>query len=85
MGLMGHKKEAHQPTRGWCAPPWAGGQIGICLGGLSFLSPSSFPLLLIQQGREGLLLARLLLAGRTSPLLLYIRGRGHPIDTTIDH
>ena len=20
MGLMGHKKEAHQPTRGWCAP-----------------------------------------------------------------
>ena len=20
MGLIGHKKEAHQPTRGWCAP-----------------------------------------------------------------
>src|SRR5215216_3113719 len=21
MGLMGHKRVAHQPTRGWCAPP----------------------------------------------------------------
>ena len=20
MGLMGHKREAHQPARGWCAP-----------------------------------------------------------------
>ena len=54
--------------------------------------PFPFPLtllpspLLLQQGRGGvllpvgvgLLLARLLLAGRISPLLLYIRGHGAP-------
>ena len=44
-GLMGHKKEAHQTTRGWCAPPWAGGRIEIGLGGGPpfLLSYSSFP------------------------------------------
>ena len=29
MGLMGHRREANQPTRGWCAPPWAGGRLGL--------------------------------------------------------
>ena len=59
---------------------------------LSFLSPSSFPLLLIQQGREGVLLpvgvglplARLLLAGRTSPLAPLYTGAGGTLETTID-
>ena len=59
-----------------------------------FLSTSLLPSpLLVQQGREGvllpvgvgLLLARLLLAGRTSPPCSFIYGgRGHPKDTTID-
>ena len=57
----------------------------------SFLSPSSFPLLLLQLGKEGvllpmgvgLLLARLLLAGRLSPLAPLYGGRGRPKDTTI--
>ena len=56
---------------------------------LSFLSPSSFPLLLIQQGREGvllpvgvgLLLARLLLAGRLSPLAPLYTGAGGTPET----
>ena len=58
-----------------------------------FLSPSLLPSpLLVQQGREGvllpvgvgLLLARLLLAGRTSPLSFIYGGRGAPQGTTID-
>ena len=53
---------------------------------ISFLSSTSYPLLLFQQGREGvllpvevgLLLARPLLAGRTSPLdPLYTGAGGH--------
>ena len=57
-------------------------------GAPPFLSPSLLPSpLLVQQGREGvllpvgvgLLLARLLLAGRTSPLCSFIYGAGrHP-------
>ena len=59
-----------------------------------FLSPSLLPSpLLVQQGREGvllpvgvgLLLARLLLAGRTSPLAPLYTGAEGTLDTTIDH
>ena len=58
-----------------------------------FLSPSLLPSpLLVQQGREGvllpvgvgLLLARLLLAGRTSPLAPLYTGAGGTLETTID-
>ena len=62
-------------------------------GAPPFLSPSLLPSpLLVQQGREGvllpvgvgLLLARLLLAGRTSPLAPLYTGAGGTLDTTID-
>ena len=55
------------------------------------LSPF-LPPLLRGQGKEGVLLpvgvglplARLSLAGHLLPLLLYIRGQGHPKDTQVD-
>ena len=92
MGLYG--EEERGPGLGRVPLPLV--RIGQGEGGgapLSFLSPSSFPLLLIQQGREGvllpmgvgLLLMRILLAGRTSPLApLYTGAGGHPRETTID-
>ena len=86
MGLSG--EDERRPGQGPRAPlPLVRiGQGGRGGAPLSFLSSTSFPLLLFQQGREGvllpvgvgLLLARPLLAGRTSPLLLYIRGQGAP-------
>ena len=46
MGLMGHKREVHQPTREWCTALWAGGRIGLGKGRhpLSFSYSLSFPL-----------------------------------------
>ena len=32
MGLMGHRREANQPTRGWCAPHKRGGQFRLGKG-----------------------------------------------------
>ena len=83
MGLSG--EEEGRPGQATHTPPPL---VRIGQGGgrrpLSFLSPSSFPLLLIQQRREGvllpvgvgLLLARLLLAGRLSPLAPLYTGEG---------
>ena len=52
MGLMGHRREANQPTRGWCSPPqgrrpnwtWEGGATP-----LSFSYSLSFPLFPLQE------------------------------------
>ena len=46
MVLMGHKREANQPTRGWCAPPQGRRPNWIREGGatpLSFSYSLSFP------------------------------------------
>ena len=92
MGLSG--EEERRPGQG-CAPlPLV--RIGQGEGGPA---PSSFSLslfhlmnpiptriggeVLLPEG-VGLLLARLLLAGRTPPLILYIRGQGAPVDTQVD-
>ena len=95
MGLMGHKKEAHQPTRGWCAPLWAGGRIGIGLGGAAPLSfsptPPSLPLLL-QLGKGGILLpvgvgllqAHPLGPAAPPPPSFIYGGKGAPEDTQVD-
>ena len=32
MGHMGHRREANQLTRGWCAPHMGGGRIGLGKG-----------------------------------------------------
>ena len=88
--------EKRRGGQGWAVRPSLLVRIGQGEGGgapLSFLSSTSFPLLLFQQGREGvllpvgvgLLLARPLLAGRASPLApLYTGAGGHPRDTKID-
>ena len=59
MGLMGHKKEAHQPTRGWCAPFGQEAELEKIWGvapPVSFSpTPPSLPLLL-QLGKAGILL-----------------------------
>ena len=47
MGHMGHRREANQPTRGWCTPHKGGGRIGLGKGGatpLSFSYSAAFPL-----------------------------------------
>ena len=92
--LMGLVEEVEMRPRGSCAPlpPVRIGQGG---GGapLSFLSPSSFPLLLLQLGKEGVLLpvGVGLLPGTPPPGRpplpldpLYTGAGGHPRDTTID-
>ena len=59
IGLMGHKKEAHQPTRGWCAPFGQEAELDKVWVGAAPLSfsptPPSLPLLL-QLGKGGILL-----------------------------
>ena len=66
MGLMGHKREAHQPTGGWCTPPLPceGGRLGLGEGGWPpFPSPS--PLLPFPpvEGKGGILLGLLVQFG----------------------
>ena len=89
-GLMGHSGPLwRRGEEARAARPSPLVRIGQGEGGgapLSFFSSTSFPLLLFQQGREGvlllmgvgLLLARPLLAGRPLPLApLYTGARGH--------
>ena len=58
MGLMGHKKEAHQPTRGWCAPFGQEAELEKVWGvrpPFSF-SPTHSLTLLLELGKGGILL-----------------------------
>ena len=94
MGLMGLKWRRRGAAREGRAPPLHLVRIGQGGGRPPFLPLSLLlPLLILQLGKEGvllpvgvgLLLVRLLLAGRTSPPCSFIYGgRGHPKDTTID-
>ena len=93
LGLSG--KERQQPGGG-ARPSQAQSELDKGFGArppLPFFStPPPFPLLLFQLGKEGvllpvgvgLLLARLLLAGRLSPLAPLYTGAGGTLDTTID-
>ena len=79
------------------APPWAGGRIGIGLGGggppflLSYSCFPSSPTLTREGGNPTPGGSRTPLGrtierdGPSPPPLLYIWGRGHPIDTQVDH
>ena len=88
MGPIGGRGEAAKGQP--CAPP-PKSELDKEVGGAPpFLSPSLLPSpLLVQQGREGflllvgvgLLLARLLLAGRTSPLAPLYTGAGGTLET----
>ena len=86
LGLMGPIGGRGEAVKGQPRAPPPKSELDKEGGGAPpFLSPSLLPSpLLVQQGREGgvgLLLARLLLAGRTSPLLLYIRGQWGTLET----
>ena len=96
MGHMGHRREANQPTRGWCAPHKGGGRNSLGKGApppFSFSYSLSFPLSTsMRRKREG---GRILLGlgvlvglpphgvplgGLPPPHLLYIRGQGGTLE-----
>ena len=91
--LMGHTGKERKAPKAGRTPPHGLVRIGLGKGGAPFLlSPSPF-LFPTPTRKGGVLLPvgvglppwRALLLGRPPlPLLLYIRGQGHPIDTTID-
>ena len=87
--------EERRGGQGWAALPSPLVRIGQGEGaGAPLPSLSSFPSsrILFQLGKGGillpegvgLLLARPILAGRTPPLILYIRRQGAPLETQVD-